>query len=151
MKFIMFLMLVFGFHMSMAVATTDETDFISIYMNGSWMQIDLNNDAHRAGFRNHFMGTRTTLGRCIEKADNGVAAMHDRDAGITLAQHLTSLENDYETAKLAGENVVWHEYIDFIRMVRDIHRLGGHGTESKYKRTDASAIWNHEFKWCAIQ
>jgi hypothetical protein len=135
---------------SPANAATDDTDYISLLVNDKWIQVDLNDDAQREGFITRF-GKLAGLAVCFNKADYTTAYMEERDAGVLLATHIGEVRAQYEQTKLDPQGAVpWHVYIDFERLVRDVHRLNGRNAKSKYRYTDPKELWNREFKWCAI-
>lgn len=87
---------------------------------------------------------------CINKADYAVQFMKERDEGITKEGHLKNVRDQYEQTKLEPQGAVpWHVYIDFERLVRDVHRSAGSNAESGYRNTDPNILWDHEFRGCA--
>ena len=117
---------------------------------GYSMQINLNNPEELAKFRAGYQDD-PMVSSCFVKADNAVKFMEERDAGVTLQEHLDKVEARYEATKNDPQGVVpWHVYIDVGRMVRDIHRPAGANSPGEFRYTDPREIWNREFKWCAL-
>jgi len=114
--------------------------------NGS-KTIDMDDPEERAKFLAVY-GRAKGVPVCKDKADYIVKLMKERDAGITKEEHLQHVRDNYEKTKLDPQGAVpWHVYIDFGRMVRDVHRSSGRDA-SRYNRTDADELWGHEFTGC---
>lgn len=88
---------------------------------------------------------------CINKADYAVQFMKERDEGVTKEGHLQNVRDQYEQTKLEPQGAVpWHVYIDFERLVRDVHRSAGANAKGEYRNTDPNILWDHEFRGCAV-
>ena len=110
---------------------------------------DLSDPEDRKSFRETFTKNPQVLD-CIARADYAVELMSERDAGTTEKYHLDTMEVNYERTKTEPEGVVaWHVYVDFQRMVRDIHRRAGRNAQLGYRHTNANVVWDREFQWCA--
>ena len=110
---------------------------------------DLQDPAERAEFRELFPDHKK-LQVCFSKADYAVTFFEERDAGTTEAEHLAIVRANYERTKTEPQGVVpWHVYVDFQRMVRDIHRRAGRNAQLGYRHTNANVVWDREFQWCA--
>jgi len=113
-------------------------------------EFDLTDPAKRAEFRELFPNHKA-LQACFSKADYAVTFFEGRDAGITEAEHLAIVRVNYERTKTESQGVIpWHVYVDFQRMVHDIHRRAGRNSQLGYRYTDANVVWDREFRWCAL-
>lgn len=87
------------------------------------------------------------IGHCFQRADFAAELTDKRDAGETERQHLDLMRANYEASKKdGGTPIAHHVYVDFQRMVRDIHRTDGSG----YTWKDRWAVWEREVWWCAF-
>jgi hypothetical protein len=112
---------------------------------------DLQDPVRRAEFRKIF-SEHKQLQVCFDKADYAVTLLGERDAGTTEKEHLTAVRANYEFTKTEPQGVVSkYVYVDFQRMVRDIHRRTGRNSQLGYRYTDANVVWDREFQWCAIR
>jgi hypothetical protein len=124
---------------------------ILIERNAEKEKFDLTDPVKRAEFRKIFVD-HEELQVCFSKADYAITFFKERDAGTTEAEHLAEVRANYELTKLEPKGVVsWHVYVDFQRMVRDIHRRAGRNSQLGYRYTDADVVWDREFQWCAIK
>ena len=111
---------------------------------------DLKDPAKRADFRKIF-ADHPELQICFSKADYAITFFEERNAGTTEAEHLVAVRENYERTKTEPQGAVpWHVYVDFQRMVHDIHRRAGRNSQLGYRYTDANVVWDREFQWCAI-
>ncbi len=87
------------------------------------------------------------LAHCFERGDFAVDLMKERDGGSTEESHLELMRSNYETSKTdGGKPVAHHVYVDFQRMVRDLHR----SHRGQYQFTDPKRVWEREVWWCAF-
>ncbi len=107
---------------------------------------DLSDPEQRANFRETFQNT-PMVRDCTARADYAVELMAERDGGTKEKYHLEVMEASYDRTKNDPDGVVpWHIYVDFQRMVRDLHRTSG----GKFFFTDPDSYWEREFRWCFI-
>lgn len=124
---------------------------VLIELGGEKQSFDLQDPAKRAEFREIFAG-HNQFQDCFDKADYAVTLFEERNAGTTEAEHLSAVRANYEQTKTEPQGAVsWYIYVDFQRMVRDIHRRAGRNSQLGYRYTDANFIWDSEFQWCAIK
>ena len=117
---------------------------------GTHVQIDLHDAGAVAEFREAHKDD-PFVSNCFVKADYAVKTMGERDAGVTLLQHLDKLEARYEASKDDPQGAIpWLMYSDSQRMVRDIHRSAGSHGQGGYRYTNSTEVWAREFKWCAL-
>ena len=84
---------------------------------------------------------------CIERGDYAVRMMKERDSGTPESAHLAEVKANYEATKAQPEGAVgWHVYVDFQRMVRDLHRTDGSG----YVWKTEGVVWEREVWWCVF-
>lgn len=84
---------------------------------------------------------------CAGIADYAVELMKERDDGTSEGFHLEVMRVNYENTQDDPEGVVpWHVYVDFQRLVRDLHRNSG----NQFFFTDPVKHWEREFRWCFI-
>lgn len=113
-------------------------------------EFDLQDPVRRAEFRELFPNHKR-LQVCFQKADYVVTMLEERNAGTTEAEHLAAVRANYEHTKSEPQGAVqWHVYVDFQRMVRDLHRRTGRYSQLGYRYTDANVLWDREFRWCAL-
>jgi len=133
-----------------AALAQDGPNYIYFATDTGHISFDLNNPGHVKDLRDSFSDD-PMVSSCFVKADNAIAFMKERDAGVTLEEHLAKLEARYEATKDEPEGAVpWHVYLDVGRMVRDIHRSAGANAKGEFRFSDPRELWNREFKWCAI-
>ena len=85
------------------------------------------------------------VGHCFERADYAKGLAERRDKGETEADHLAEVRANYERTKTEPRGAVSRAvYVDFQRMVRDIHRTDSSG----YQWKDVNEIWEREVWWC---
>jgi hypothetical protein len=107
---------------------------------------DLSDPIKRAEFRNTFK-TDSQITACADLADYAVKLMKERDDGTSEGFHLEEVRLSYENTKNDPKGVIeWHVYVDFKRMVRDLHRNSG----GQFFFTDPDSYWEREFRWCFI-
>lgn len=123
---------------------------IAIQKDGKREIFDLKDPVKRAEFREIFSDI-PNLQACFDKADYAVTFMTGRDEGITEEEHLAEVRANYEKTKTEPQGAVkYHVYVDFQRMVHDIHRRSGRSSQLGYRYTDANVVWDREFRWCAL-
>ena len=123
---------------------------IFIEHDGKKKTFDLRDPVKRAEFREIFSDHKQLM-VCFEKADYVVTMFEERNAGTTEAEHLAEVRATYERTKNEPQGAVsWHVYVDFQRMVRDLHRRTGRNSQLGYRYTDSNVVWDREFKWCAV-
>jgi hypothetical protein len=123
---------------------------VVIGRDGGKESFDLQDPVRRAEFRELFVD-HEKLQVCFSKADYAVTFFEERDAGTTEAEHLAEVRDNYERTKTEPKGAVpWHVYVDFQRMVHDIHRRAGRNSELGYRYLNANVVWNREFQWCAV-
>ena len=87
------------------------------------------------------------IGHCLERADYAVTLFKERESGTSEAAHLAEVKANYERTKGEPQGAVgYHVYVDFQRMVRDIHRRDSGG----YVWTNEHVVWEREVWWCAF-
>ncbi len=87
------------------------------------------------------------IGHCFKRGDFAKDLTEERDAGKTEKEHLDLMRSNYEASKTdGGKPIAHHVYVDFQRMVRDIHRTDGSG----YVWKDGDIVWEREVWWCAF-
>jgi hypothetical protein len=124
---------------------------IQIGRDGKKETFDLTDPVKRAEFREIFADLEHVQ-VCFDKADYGVAMMEQRNEGITEAEHLEEVRANYENTKLEPQGAVpWSVYVDFQRMVHDVHRRQGVGLNLGYRYNDPNVMWDREFRWCALK
>lgn len=107
---------------------------------------DLSNPAERAEFLLLFKDTADVID-CADIANYAVELMEERDAGTSEKYHLEVMRLSYENTKNEPDGVVgWHIYVDFQRMVHDLHRFSG----GQFFFTDPYSYWEREFRWCFV-
>jgi hypothetical protein len=107
---------------------------------------DLSDPEQRANFRETFKNT-PKIRDCAARADYAVELMAERDDGTKEKYHLEVIAASYERTKNEPKGAVpWHIYVDFQRMVRDLHRHAG----GEWLFDDADKHWDREFRWCYI-
>ena len=107
---------------------------------------DLSDPEQRANFRETFQNT-PMVRDCTARADYAVELMAERDGGTKEKYHLEVMEASYDRTKNEPDGVVpWHIYVDFQRMVRDLHRRSG----NQFFYTNLDKYWEREFRWCFI-
>lgn len=117
---------------------------VTIGSDGNTQTWDLSERDQRVEFRALY-GNDKRGGQCITLADYAVTLMKQRDEGTTESAHLAEVRANYEATKTDPRGAVAHHiYVDFQRMVRDIHRRSGSG----YAWTDSGMVWEREVWWC---
>lgn len=130
--------------------------FLLFWVVGSWSvkarevtlrggdKWDLTQEDQQVQFREHYKNELRARA-CIARADYAVMLMHERNTGTTEEEHLEVVRQNYERTRTEPEGVVrYHIYVDFQRMVRDIHRRHGR----RFSFTDANLLWEQEVWWC---
>lgn len=107
---------------------------------------ELGNPEGRAKFLKTFK-TNPRIRECSSIADYAVELMGERDEGTSEGFHLEVMRVNYENTQDDPEGLVpWHVYVDFQRMVRDLHR----NSNGQFFFTDPNKHWEREFRWCFI-
>ncbi len=107
---------------------------------------EIGNPEGRANFLEVFKNN-PKVRDCAARADYAVELMAKRDDGTKEKYHLEVMEASYDRTKNEPEGVVpWHIYVDFQRMVRDLHRRSG----NQFFYTNLDKYWEREFRWCFI-
>ncbi len=107
---------------------------------------DLSDPVKRAEFRDTFK-TNSKITDCADLADYAVGLMEERDGGTSEGFHLEVVRLSYESTKNHPDGIIdWHHYVDFKRMVRDLHRFSG----GQFFFTDPDSYWEREFRWCFV-
>ena len=123
---------------------------IGLYVNGVPVQYDLSTPEGREAIQKDLAGDYNAS-VCFRKAGYAVSFMKRRDQGVTLEEELQNVRDQYEQTKLEPEGAIpWSVYIDFERMVRDIHRHVGSGAKREYWYTESGDVWAREFRWCVL-
>lgn len=112
--------------------------------DGNEQSWDLTQMAQRAEFRALY---GKTAGVCLSRADYAAKLMDERDGGKSESAHLAEVKAHYEKTRHDPEGAVAHHiYVDFQRMVRDIHRVDSSG----YVWKDRWGVWEREVWWCIL-
>jgi hypothetical protein len=107
---------------------------------------DLSDPVKRTEFRDTFK-TNSRITACADLADYAVTLMEERDSGTGEGFHLEVVRLSYEKTKNHPDGVIyWSLYVDFQRMVRDLHRNSG----GQFFFTDPDLYWEREFRWCFV-
>lgn len=108
---------------------------------------DLRDPATRMEFLTMFSGKMAKVEECADRANYAIDIMKERDAGVTEEQHLNVMRENYENTFDDPEGPVpRYMYVDFNRMVRDLHRRHYDG----YTYTDSNVVWAREFRFCFL-
>lgn len=108
---------------------------------------DLTQMDQRVEFRALY-GNDPKAGPCIARADYAVELMKRRDAGETEEDHLAEVRANYERTKSEPEGAVaYHVYVDFQRMVRDLHRRSG---SDEWRYPTEGEVFEREVWWCVF-
>lgn len=109
---------------------------------------DLTNPDVREEFRAIF-GHIPRVKNCLQRADYATQLFHRRNRGETEEAHLAEVRGLYEKTKGQPEGAVaWYVYVDFQRMVRDLHRRNSERAGGGYVISKPLIAWDHEFRFC---
>jgi hypothetical protein len=107
---------------------------------------DLGDPVKRAEFLVFFKDNDNVID-CAGIANYAVELMEERDAGTSEEYHLEVMKASYENTKNDPDGIVpWHIYVDFQRLVHDLHRFSG----GQFFFTDPYSYWEREFRWCFV-
>jgi hypothetical protein len=137
--------------LSFAMIRTAHGGPISATHDGKREQYDLLDPTSRAKFRGYFEHN-IRMAHCFIKADLAIRFIKERDTGTTIQEHIDIVRGMYEETKTQPEGAVpWSLYIDYERMVRDVHRRQGRDTVRGYALNNPDIAWDREFRWCALR
>lgn len=109
-------------------------------------EFDLGDLEERAAFLETFK-KNPRIYECGKIADYAVELMEERDDGTSEGFHLEVMRVNYENTFDDPKGAVpWSVYLNFQRLVRDLHRNSG----GRFFFTDSVAYWEREFRWCFI-
>ena len=119
--------------------------------DGSAVTLDIAQEDDRDTFLEIFAEDEKAQA-CGLRADYAMELVYRRDRGESEEMHLAEVKDNYERTRDEPEGAVaYHVYVDFQRMVRDIHRLASTRDSSSlqlFKWDDGNVFWEREWKWC---